>query len=135
MWGRPMIRYLCRAVCYGCRAPVTVWQDGDRTTLRDQSIVNAPVHLCADPEKRERIELGSAELLAFECWRCGEKDVAPTTWGRVVDFPSSTLSVLDWSEAFVGPLHEHVCRAAPNTPENTKQRAPEAFRVWTDGGR
>jgi hypothetical protein len=120
--------FLCQAVCQGCRAPVNVWRLGDRVVIRDRSMVESPVHLCP-PELRERIEIPFMELMAFECWRCGEKDVAPTSWGRVVDFPSSDPETEGWAEAWVGPLDEHVCRrpSAPNKAATSPRPVWEAF--------
>lgn len=103
------VTFLCQAVCQGCRAPVNIWRHGDQIVIRDRSGVSSPVHLCADPEQRERIEIPFMELMAFSCWQCGEKDCAPTSWGRIVDFPSSDPETEGWAEAWVGPMTEHVC--------------------------
>lgn len=104
-----MIAFICAAVCQGCRAPVNIWRHGDQVVIRDRSAVRSPVHLCDDPELRERIELPLKEMLAFYCWQCGETDVAPTNWGRIVDFPCSSPEIEGWAEAWVGPLDRHVC--------------------------
>ncbi len=123
------ITFLCAAVCQGCRAPVNVWRHGDHVVIRDRSGVRSPVHLCP-PELRERIELPLKELLAFSCWRCGERDVAPTTWGRIVDFPSSDPETEGWAEAWEGPLQEHVC-ADPAHPARPLPIQQETLRRIT----
>jgi hypothetical protein len=116
-----VITFLCAAVCQGCRAPVNLWRHNGQVVIRDRSMVESPVHLCRDPEQREHIEIGFLELMAFECWRCGSRDVAPTSWGRIVDFPCSDPTVEGWAEAWVGPLEEHVCSDGDHAPAAKKQ--------------
>ena len=102
------LAFLGAASCRGCGCPVNRWHDGVREVIRDRSTVAAHVHLCAEPEQRECVEMGLLDLMDCRCPDCGDPDVAWSSWGRLVEFPKDALC---WAEAWVGALSEHVCGA------------------------
>lgn len=105
-----MIVSVGTGTCLGCGAALTVWFDGLHTVTRDRSLIWSPVHLCDDPELRERVLMDWGDA-PTGCQSCGEPDVAYSTWGRWVDFPVSSM----WGEGWVGPLNEHVCATDRNS--------------------
>lgn len=99
-------------LCLGCRAPVSIWRDGQREQLRDTERGARPwqTHVCAEPAQRERIEMTLDNLRAF-CSACGSPDVAVSTWGRLVECPYTAWMSSIWDE----PHQEHVCDAMERT--------------------
>lgn len=105
------VEYLGPADCIGCAVHVNVFRVRGREVIRERSMTWSPIHLCENPELRERIELPFLELMAFTCWRCGDRDVAPSSWGRLVVFPG-TVEAESWAESWVGPFELHICEVA-----------------------
>ena len=119
-----MIAFVRADTCRGCGEGVNIWWDGVRHVIRNRSLTWSPLHCCDDPEQRERIVIDADIRAAYVCTVCGDQDVAPTTWGRTVDFPSDH-TIAAWAEAWVGPLLEHVC-----VIRGASERPVIPFRVW-----
>ena len=105
--------------CQGCSVRVYRLADG----LHDAIADGGALHVCADQEKRECVVM-SVETMKASCPCCGSRDVAESTWGRLVEWPGLIGTLADW----IGPLRMHVCEQS-----NVSKRVPETYRVYTDG--
>jgi hypothetical protein len=109
------------ASCPGCGAPINVWFDGWRPVHRDLIADGNRRHLCADPAKRERIEM-SQDQYSYRCPNCGVREVAVTTWRRIVEFPDVLWQSPSWDDA----LDVHVCADSGHRPKGPR---PTTFRT------
>lgn len=136
------------ARCRGCDCPVYVTRDGasGREIARDgHPFAPEGRHVCADPDRRERIELTVANLRTV-CRDCGATAVAWTSWGRLVEFPAAIWASALWDE----PYEPHVCLVRRGANRNNtgtvqtlvqtgrkqaNQAGADGYRVWgRDGG-
>lgn len=98
------------AYCRGCGAPVYVYRDhaSGRDVVRDGARFGVPEsrHLCADPARREQIDLGDPRAVVLAvCPDCGDPGVAWSSWGRLVECPYPSWTSRLWDE----PYEAHVC--------------------------
>ncbi len=111
------------AACRGCGERVMVACERGREVVRDVeplSVLPDGVHLCADPKQREQVELTTANLL-FRCPECGAGYCSPSSWGRIVETPSSAWMSSSWDE----PHQPHVCKkAAQAKPSVERHHTP-----------
>lgn len=106
------------AVCQGCAQRVYRLADG----LHDSIADGGARHRCADPAQREHVVM-SQEQYSLRCPGCGSRDVAESSWNRLVDFPDAIWLHPDWPE----PLRAHVC--VPSKPTGKPKPVWEAFRA------
>lgn len=103
--------------CRGCGAPVNAWDVNGHEVIRERSITWAPVHVCADPDRWERVDM-TLEQFWLACPACGDTDVAYSSWGRLVDFPADSI----WAEGWVGMFSQHVCATERNKPPQQRSQ-------------
>jgi predicted RNA-binding Zn-ribbon protein involved in translation (DUF1610 family) len=81
-------------------------------------------HLCADPDKRENIEMSVAQY-SYRCPDCGVREVAVSTWGRIVECPDALWQSPAWDDQ----LDMHVCADTGHRP-----KGPQPMAFPTVGG-
>ena len=119
-----------KMACAGCGELVNAWRINGIEVIRERQMGGAEIHVCADPEQRERVDLPFPEIMAFRCEFCGDRDCAPSNWGRVVVFPSDPDLEM-WAEGWVGLFQEHVCLRPESPQTHTEARDSAAPRpVW-----
>jgi hypothetical protein len=108
------------AACQGCHQRVYALADGLHDALAD----GGGRHFCTDIEKRETVTM-SQEQYSLRCTCCGSRDVAESSWGRLVDFSDDIwMSPEPWHQ-----LQEHVCASQQHEKRSAGPRPVwEAFR-------